>query len=218
LIGVSRVADVAMLDAIRHQPTLPEAEDVMPSWMMGVYSRSDHRARDFAQRRQIPYAFDSLEKMWERPEIQCVYISAQPRYQAELALAAIDAGKHVLCETPLALTPAEARNVLAQARQVGHDERELRVERGRADVVARLQVVLVHQVAPPVGDPPAEPGRFPSFGCGGFLGGSISRGTSVRARGALCLAAAMAPVSRTSSGEGGFRLMTWRTNLVFLVF
>jgi 1,5-anhydro-D-fructose reductase (1,5-anhydro-D-mannitol-forming) len=117
LIGVSRVADVAMLDAIRHQPTLPEAEDVIPSWVMGVYSRSDHRARDFSQRRQIPYAFDALEKMWDRPEIQCVYISAQPRYQAELALTAIDAGKHVLCETPLALTPQEARNVLARARQ-----------------------------------------------------------------------------------------------------
>lgn len=117
LIGVSRVVDVAMLDAIRHQPTLPEAEDVVPSWVMGVYSRSDHRARDFAQRRQIPYAFDVLEKMWDRPEIQCVYISAQPRYQAELALTAIDAGKHVLCETPLALTPEEARNVQARARQ-----------------------------------------------------------------------------------------------------
>lgn len=117
LIGVSRIADVGMLDAIRHQPVLPEAEDVIPSWVMGVYSRSDHRARDFAQRRQIPYAFDTLEKMWERPEIQCVYISAQPQHQVELALIAIDAGKHVLCETPLALTPEDARRVQARARE-----------------------------------------------------------------------------------------------------
>ncbi|MEZ4636417.1 MAG: Gfo/Idh/MocA family oxidoreductase [Caldilineaceae bacterium] len=113
-MGVSRIADVAMLDAIRHQPLLPEAADVIPSWVMGVYSRSDHRARDFAQRRQIPYAFDNLDEMWDRPEIQCVYISTQPQYQAELALTAIEAGKHVLCETPLALSAEDARRVGAE--------------------------------------------------------------------------------------------------------
>ncbi len=119
LIGTSRIAEQAMVDAIRHQPALSEATDIVPSWAMAVYSHSDHRAREFARRMQVPYFFDSLDQMWQRPEIKCVYISSQPRYQREQALAAIEAGKHVLCETPLALTSEDVRHVLGSAK--AHD-------------------------------------------------------------------------------------------------
>jgi 1,5-anhydro-D-fructose reductase (1,5-anhydro-D-mannitol-forming) len=113
------MARQTMIDAIRHQPTLPELPGVAPSWVMGVYSRSGVRARQFANEIKIAYAYESLTDLLGRPEISCVYVSSHPRYQIEMALAALDAGKHVLCETPLGLSVDEARHLQKQATQQG---------------------------------------------------------------------------------------------------
>jgi 1,5-anhydro-D-fructose reductase (1,5-anhydro-D-mannitol-forming) len=117
VIGASRMARQTMLNAIRHQPMLPQVPGVAPSWVMGVYSRSPVRARQFANEMQIAYAYESLGDLLRRPEISCIYVSTHPRYQAEMALTAIEAGKHVLCETPMGLTVEEAHRVQKRALQ-----------------------------------------------------------------------------------------------------
>lgn len=119
VIGASRMARQTMINAIRHQPALPQAPGVAPSWVMGVYSRSGVRARQFANDVQIAYAYESLDNLLRRPEISCVYVSSHPRYQAEMALTAIEAGKHVLCETPMGLSIEDALRVQTRALQKG---------------------------------------------------------------------------------------------------
>lgn len=119
VMGASRIARRRMIDAIRQQPSLREAPGVAPSWVMGVYSRSGVRARQFANEVKLAYAFESSDDLLRRPEISCVYVSSHPRYQAQMALAAIEAGKHVLCETPLGLSIEDARDLQKQAARQG---------------------------------------------------------------------------------------------------
>lgn len=119
VIGASRIARQRMVDAIRNQPPLREDKGIASSWVMGIYSRSSARARLFADETKLAYAFDSVEALLGRPEVSCIYISTYPRFQAELALAAIDAGKHVLCEMPLALSFERAQQVQQRAHRQG---------------------------------------------------------------------------------------------------
>ena len=58
----------------------------------------------FSDSLHIPHSYSQLEQMLERRDIQCVYVANHPRDHARSVLAALDAGKHVLCEAPLALS------------------------------------------------------------------------------------------------------------------
>jgi 1,5-anhydro-D-fructose reductase (1,5-anhydro-D-mannitol-forming) len=111
IIGASRVARRFMVDAIRRQPPLPEAAQIVPSWIVGLYSRNSARGRLFTAETQLAQAFETLDALLQRPEVQSVYVSSHPRYQYEMVLAAITAGKHVLCEPPLTLSLEEARHL-----------------------------------------------------------------------------------------------------------
>ncbi len=120
LVGASSVARDAMVRAIRRQPPAPGTEQVASSWIFGVFSHSAYRARLFADETQIPHAFSQLEPFLARSEIHCVYVSSYPRLHPELVMAALEAGKHVLCEAPMALsvTDAQAMARLAQERNL----------------------------------------------------------------------------------------------------
>jgi predicted dehydrogenase len=61
----------------------------------------------------------SYQKLLERPDIDAVVIATPNHLHQEMALAAFAAGKHVLCEKPLALDAAEAAEMLAAARKSG---------------------------------------------------------------------------------------------------
>ena len=63
-----------------------------------------NRARSFADAHYIPHFYVNLADLLENPAIHCVYISGHPRHRVAATLAALSAGKHVLCETPLALS------------------------------------------------------------------------------------------------------------------
>jgi len=108
ILGASQMAERWMVDAIRYQPPAPTAPGVAGSWAVGIYSHNERRAQQFAQTKQIPHAFVNLDDLLGRREIQCVYIGSHPRHHFPLTMAALAAGKHVLCETPLALTLDEA--------------------------------------------------------------------------------------------------------------
>ena len=105
-VGASAVASRFMVAAIRTQTpmTAPSSRVAMTNgWIVGIFSHDETRARRFADANQIPHTFVNLADLLEHPEIQCVYISGHPRHHAQATLAALAAGKHVLCEMPLAL-------------------------------------------------------------------------------------------------------------------
>ena len=108
LIGASDIAKTRMIEAINGQPD---------STVLAVMSSSEERAKRYAAENGIPHSYTSVEALLANPEIDVVYISTtNERHKNEVFLAA-QAGKHVLCEKPLALTVADAREMLEFCRQ-----------------------------------------------------------------------------------------------------
>ncbi|UOX89302.1 Gfo/Idh/MocA family oxidoreductase [Amycolatopsis sp. FBCC-B4732] len=87
--------------------------------LAAVGARDAGRARDFAARFGIPKAYGSYEDLLADPGVDAVYISTPHALHKDWAIAAAEAGKHVLCEKPLTLTAADAEEVIAAAR--AHD-------------------------------------------------------------------------------------------------
>ncbi|MBS1842774.1 MAG: Gfo/Idh/MocA family oxidoreductase [Actinobacteria bacterium] len=82
-----------------------------------VASRSPERAADFAARHQVPDVHGSYEELLVNPEVDVVYVSTPHPMHAEWSIAAMDAGKHVLCEKPIAMDHAEAVSMVAAAKR-----------------------------------------------------------------------------------------------------
>jgi predicted dehydrogenase len=59
------------------------------------------------------------QEVVKRSDVDIVIVSTPTKYHAEIAIAALDGGKHVLCEKPIALKTEEARNIVTAARRNG---------------------------------------------------------------------------------------------------
>ena len=91
-----------------------------PRFVAGaVCSRSMAGARAFAAREGIPAAYDDVEAMAADPRIDAVYIGTPNHTHHAIALKCLRAGKHVLCEKPLASNAREAEEMVAEARRRG---------------------------------------------------------------------------------------------------
>lgn len=80
--------------------------------VMAIASRDHGRARRVADNLQIPDAYGSYEELLAVDDIDAVYIPLPNHLHAEWTKAAARAGKHVLCEKPLALSAAEAQTMV----------------------------------------------------------------------------------------------------------
>ncbi|BCH14812.1 Gfo/Idh/MocA family protein [Mesorhizobium sp. L-2-11] len=109
LIGASTIARQFVINAIRAQA---DGE------IAAVMSSSPERATAYARENGIALAVSTLDELLGS-DVDAVYISTTNELHLEQALAAIKAGKHVLCEKPLALTSADARTMVAAARAAG---------------------------------------------------------------------------------------------------
>ena len=110
LIGASTIGREWMVPAIGAQPDATVA---------GVASSSPERARRYADELGIPKAYESVTDLLAESEIEAVYISTTNEWHEPQALAAFAAGKHVLCEKPLALSLDGARRMVAAATAAG---------------------------------------------------------------------------------------------------
>ena len=77
------------------------------------------RAREFAERFGIPHAFGSHRELIERDDIDLVDVCTPSATHFELAWAALEAGKHVLCEKPVAFDYRDTERAAALARRQG---------------------------------------------------------------------------------------------------
>jgi predicted dehydrogenase len=91
----------------------PDAE------VVAVVSRHAERARAFADEHGIPRAYDDLAALLEDGDVDVVYVATPHPQHTEPTRAALEAGVAVLCEKPLAADPADARALVALARERG---------------------------------------------------------------------------------------------------
>ena len=98
-----------------HQPLsrLPEAR------IVSIASRGREKAAQAAARFGIAKSHGSYAELVADPDVEAVYIPLPNNLHAEWAMAALDAGKHVLCEKPLAMDAKQARDMAAKAKQKG---------------------------------------------------------------------------------------------------
>lgn len=87
--------------------------------LTGVYSRTAERGAEYAALHNIPHTFTSLDEMAASPLIDAVYIASPNALHAPQAILCLDAGKHVLCEKPLASNAREACEMARAARRNG---------------------------------------------------------------------------------------------------
>src|SRR5919198_711387 len=110
IIGPGRIADTAMA------PGINESDD---SFLQAVVSRDQGRADAFAAKHGAARALTSYDEMLADPQVDVVYISTPNAQHPEQAIAAMRAGKHVLCDKPLATSVAEAERMVETARATG---------------------------------------------------------------------------------------------------
>jgi len=109
IIGCGKIAQV------RHIPEYtanPHAE------VAGFYDINLARAQELA-RSHGGKAYESVEAMLADPAIDAVSVCAANHVHAEISIAALRAGKHVLCEKPMAITRAECEAMVEEADKAG---------------------------------------------------------------------------------------------------
>ena len=120
--------------------------------LVAVASRDLQKAETYAKEKGIPRALGSYEALLADPAIDVVYNPLPNRLHAEWTIKAAQAGKHVLCEKPLALTVAEvdaiaeaaqkARVVVAEAFMYRHHPQTLKVkELVESGAIGKLRLV-----------------------------------------------------------------------------
>ena len=107
VLGTARIGRTKVIAGIRKGQRCEVA---------AIASRDEGTARRVAAELGIARAHGSYEALLDDPDIDAVYIPLPNHLHAEWTIAAARAGKHVLCEKPLALTPADAERMVAACR------------------------------------------------------------------------------------------------------
>jgi predicted dehydrogenase len=147
-----------------------------------VWSRRTERAREAAAKHGIPTVLEDWRDVIARDDLDAIAVATPPVAHCEMTVAALEAGKHVLCEKPFAIDVAQAkqmRNAAKRKRRVGMVAHEFRYAPQRAQIkdlldegrIGRPQLVTAELFlgrAAPATPPPLGPGVADGAG---FLGG-----------------------------------------------
>jgi 1,5-anhydro-D-fructose reductase (1,5-anhydro-D-mannitol-forming) len=93
-----------------------DAEDAQ---LIGVLSRDADKAKRFAEENVIPRTYATLDSLLEDASVDVVYIASPNSLHREHVLAAADAGKHVLCEKPMANDVESCLDMISSCRSNG---------------------------------------------------------------------------------------------------
>jgi predicted dehydrogenase len=110
LIGAGDIAQKRVAPALR---------DVSRSRLLGVARADAERAEAFARSFGADRWYRDYRELLADPEVDAVYVATPVHLHAEQTIAAAEAGKHVLCEKPMALDVAECDRMIAAARRHG---------------------------------------------------------------------------------------------------
>ena len=121
---------------------LPALRLVPEVTVTAIASGSLERARAVAAEFAIPHAFGSGEELARASDVDLVLVSSTPDCHAHHAIAALAAGKHVLCEKPMALDARQAARMVEVAEQspgLARIDHELRYEPNRLEALRLLR-------------------------------------------------------------------------------
>ena len=110
VLGAARIAPAAIVKPAR---TSQEAD------LVAIAARDRGRADAFAKKHGVPRVFDSYADLLADPDVDAVYNPLPNGLHAEWTIAALEAGKHVLCEKPFTNNAQEAEAVAAVADRTG---------------------------------------------------------------------------------------------------
>jgi predicted dehydrogenase len=110
ILGAARIVPAALIEPAR---AVPEAR------VVAIAARDFARARAFASRHGIPRAHETYQAVLDDSEIDAIYNPLPNSLHCEWAIRALKAGKHVLCEKPLANNAGEAQRMAAAAEDAG---------------------------------------------------------------------------------------------------
>lgn len=102
ILGAAAIAPTAVINPVRDNPDFE---------VIAVAARDPDRAKAYAAKHGIPHVSGSYDALVHRDDIDLVYNPLPPAGHAAWSIAALKAGKHVLCEKPFALNAAQARRM-----------------------------------------------------------------------------------------------------------
>jgi len=108
ILGAARIAPNALIRPAAHNPEVAVA---------AVAARDAARARQFAHKHGVPTVFSSYQELIDAPDIDAIYNPLPNGLHGRWTRAALDAGKHVLCEKPFTANAEEATQIAELARQ-----------------------------------------------------------------------------------------------------
>ncbi len=111
LLGASRIAPPAVIAPARDNPNFE---------IVAVAARDPARAKAYAEEHGIAGVADSYEALVTREDVDVVYNALPPGGHERWSIAALQAGKAVLCEKPFARNAGEARSMVDAANATGH--------------------------------------------------------------------------------------------------
>ena len=110
ILGVAKIALEKVIPAIQAGAT---------GEVVAIASRSLAKAQAAAERLHIPRAYGSYEELLADADVDAVYIPLPNHLHVPWSIRALEAGKHVLCEKPIATSAAEAETLIAVAARTG---------------------------------------------------------------------------------------------------
>jgi predicted dehydrogenase len=101
------------------EKVIPAIQAASRCEVVAIASRDRDRAETTAASLGIPRAHGSYDDLVTDPDVDAVYVPLPNHLHAEWTIAAVRAGKHVLCEKPLAMTAADAERMIGASETAG---------------------------------------------------------------------------------------------------
>jgi predicted dehydrogenase len=116
ILGAAGIAPAAIIRPVRRRGSSAVGGDVT---VAAVAARDEERAARYAAEHGIPAWYGGYQRLLDDPSIDLIYNALPPSRHADMSIAALEAGKDVLCEKPFAMNAAQARQMNDAARSSG---------------------------------------------------------------------------------------------------
>jgi len=115
VVGLGHIAQAAVLPAFAHA----RRNSRLVALVSGNPSKRSALSRKYSVPQAYAYDYEEFDACLARPDIDAVYLAVPNFLHRDYAVAAARAGKHVLCEKPLAVTPGECEDMIRAAAERG---------------------------------------------------------------------------------------------------